>query len=155
MAFFVAGCATDSCNFALGARVVFSSSQALFSAGMRVSSSEQLARIDLEAPSLFVSLVRESLDKVADNDVARTSEHEEDCLSHILRTESFTRRRATLDFAWIGSGPQFIQHRAWGHGSDPHSALKQLTAQPVHKRLNRVFGRAADGFPLDCVVARN
>ena len=100
MVFFVAGCATDSFNFALGARVRFSSSRALFSAGRQVSSSKQLARISLEAPNLLSACAEVLLqvlrtrkhDKVTDDDVARTREHEKDCLSHILRTESFIRR---------------------------------------------------------------
>jgi hypothetical protein len=132
MVFFVAGCATDSINFALEARDRFSSSRALFSAGMQVSSSKQLARISLEAPRLLSACagvlpqVLRTHNKVADDDVARTSEREEDCLSRILRTEFFTRRPATLDFARIGNAPKFIQHQAWGHGSDRRTALKQL-----------------------------
>jgi hypothetical protein len=132
MVFIVAGCATDSSNFALDARVRFSSSHAHFSAGMQVSSSKKLARISLEAPSLLSACTGALLqvlrtrkhDKVADDDFARTSEHEEDCLSHILRTESITRRRATLDFARIGNAPEFIQRRTWGHGSDPHNRFQ-------------------------------
>ena len=134
MVFFVAGCATDSINFALEARDRFPSSRALFSAGMQVSSSKQLARISLEAPRLlsacagvFLQVLRtRKHNKVADDDVARTSEREEDCLSRILRTEFFTCRPATLDFARIGNAPKFIQHHAWGHGSDRRTALKQL-----------------------------
>ena len=136
MVFFVTGCATDSFNFALGARVRFRPSDH-FSTGVQVSYSKQLAPISLEALTWLSAcprVLRQVLRRQKHDKIARTSEHEEDRLSHILRAESFTRRRARLGFARIGNAPKFIQDHAWAHGSEP-LRLGASGVQLLHKLL--------------------
>jgi hypothetical protein len=103
---------------------------------------------------LYVLGAREH-DEVADGDIARTRQHEDDGIGDIFGAKAFAGSGATLDLCRIPDAPEFIEHYSGRHRSDPDASLQQLPAESVHKRLNGMLGSTVNRFPVNGLVPGN
>ena len=92
-------------------------------------------------------------DQIADGDVPRTGQHEDNRLSDVLRPEALSRSRAAVDLCRLVNSPEFIEHQSGRHGPYPDAALQKLATQSMHERLNRVFGSTVNRFPMNGLMA--
>ena len=73
--------------------------------------------------SLYVLGAREH-NEVADRDIARARQHEDDGFGDIFGAKTFAGSRATLDLRRIANAPELIEHYSGRHRSDPDASLQ-------------------------------
>ena len=92
-------------------------------------------------------LILRQHDQIANRDVRRSRQHEQQSFRHVFRAQAGMRRDPTFDLLRLRQSPKLVQHRAGRQRADPDIVRRNLSSDAVHERLNRVLRRGIDGFP--------